>query len=219
MVQIFSVALHLSAVCAMTYGYNALHGLAVNAWITSQYGGHFQFLTIQGLAVACMTMIVGLFEDFFPSIPGVRATKRALFIAAMPIATIVSSIYWTLLLTVPHLLIQQMPTETSPIVASIPLHIDLSLHAAPCVSLLTDFMICERKYGRTAIRYVAPALTLACTVWYGWWAEHCASKNGTFPYPFLTVNTFDIRLRIYAAAGALAYISFYALNALHPKSH
>ncbi|KAJ7470655.1 FAR-17a/AIG1-like protein [Mycena latifolia] len=219
MVQISSVALHFSAVCAMTYGYNALHGLAVNSWITSQYGGHFQFLTIQGLAVAWITMVLGLVEDFFPWIQGIKAAKRTLFIAAMPIATIVSSIYWTLLLTFPHLILQAMPADAaSSVTVGLPLRIDLALHAVPCLALLADFMIFERRYGRKAIIYVAPPVALVCTVWYGWWVEHCASKNGTFPYPFLTLNPIEIRLRIYAGAGILACLSFYALNALHPKS-
>ncbi|KAJ7343595.1 FAR-17a/AIG1-like protein [Mycena albidolilacea] len=216
MVQTASVALHVGAISAMSYGYNALHGLGINTWISSQYGGHFQYLTIQGLAVAWLTMVVGLLEDFFPSIKGVRAVKRGLFIVALPVATVISSIYWTLLLCAPNLILQEMPSGESPV--WLPLRIDLSLHAVPCVALLADFMIFERKYGRKAIQYVAPALSLLCTLWYGWWVEYCASMNGTFPYPFLTLNPFEIRLRIYAGAGAVACLSFYALNALHPKS-
>ncbi|KAJ6547451.1 FAR-17a/AIG1-like protein [Mycena capillaripes] len=216
MVQTSRVVLHVAAISAMTYGYNALHGLAVDAWISSQYGGHFQFLTIQGLAVAWLTMAVGLLEDFFPSIAGFQIIKRALFIAALPIATIVSSIYWTLLLMWPHLILQQMPAGSPDSLMVLPLRMDLSLHAVPCLALLADFMIFERKYGRKATLYVAPALTLICTVWYGWWVEHCASKNGTFPYPFLTLNPFEIRVRIYAAAGTVAFLAFYGLNALHP---
>ncbi|KAJ7109264.1 FAR-17a/AIG1-like protein [Mycena epipterygia] len=216
MVRNSSIALHVSAICAMSYGYNALHGLAINTWIESQYGGHFQFLTIQGLSVAWLTMVVGLFEDLFPAVKGIRTIKRALLISAMPIATIVTSIYWTLILLFPHLILQAMPEETASS-AMIPLRIDLALHAVPCLALLADFMIFERRYGRKAMIYVAPALTLLCTVWYGWWVELCASKNGTFPYPFLTLNPLEVRVRIYAGAGTLACIFFYALNALHPK--
>ncbi|KAJ7156098.1 FAR-17a/AIG1-like protein [Mycena crocata] len=193
----------------------SLSGLAIDTWITSQYGGHFQFLTIQGLGLACLTMIVGLLEDFLSSIPGIRAIKRALLIAAMSIATIVSSIYWTLLLSFPHLIMEAKESTGAPL---LPLSIDLCLHAAPCLTLVADFMFFERKYGRKSTRYTAPAVILLYTVGYGWWAEHCASKNGAFPYPFLTINPLKIRLRIYAGAGTLAYTSFYTLNALHPKS-
>ncbi|KAJ7740719.1 FAR-17a/AIG1-like protein [Mycena maculata] len=220
MVQAASVALHVGAICAMSYGYNALHSLSAETWISNQYGGHFQFLTIQGLAVAWLTMAVGLLEDFFPVIKGLRSIKRTLFMAGMPIATMVSSIYWTLLLTNPHLILQAIPGEPgeASTILVLPLRIDLALHAVPCLALLADFMIFEHRYGRKAILYAAPAITLICTLWYASWVEHCATKNRTFPYPFLTLNPFEIRLRIYAATGTLACLSLYALNALHPKS-
>ncbi|KAK7014960.1 MFS general substrate transporter [Favolaschia claudopus] len=216
MVSASSVALHIAAISAMTYGYNALHGLPINAWIDTQYGGHFQFLTIQGLAVAWLTMVFGLLEDIF-SLKTFRAIKRGLLIVALPTATIVSSIYWTLLLGAPHLIVQKMPVGSGETPMMLPLRIDLALHAVPGLALLSDFMIFERRYGRNAIQFLAPALTSICTLWYGWWVELCASKNGTFPYPFLTLNPFDIRLRIYAAAGIVACLSFYTLNALHPR--
>ncbi|KAJ6630680.1 FAR-17a/AIG1-like protein [Mycena sp. CBHHK59/15] len=221
MVRISSALLHVNAICVMTYGYKALNGLSINTWIESQYGGHFQFLTIQGLAVAWLTMFIGLVEDFFPSIYGVRVVKRSLFIIAMPTETIISSIYWTLLLTFPHLILQGMPSESAStsVIQRIPLRMDLALHAAPALALLADFMIFERRYRKADILYVAPVLTFLCTMWYGWWAEHCASINGTFPYPFLTQNPLEIRLRIYAGAGTVAFLSFYALNILHPSSY
>lgn len=43
-----SVLLHGGAAAIMAYGYNSLHDLPMNAWIETQKGGHFQFLTIQG---------------------------------------------------------------------------------------------------------------------------------------------------------------------------
>ncbi|KAJ6455692.1 FAR-17a/AIG1-like protein [Mycena sanguinolenta] len=217
MVQTSSAALHFAAICVMTYGYNALHGLPINAWIDSQYGGHFQFLTIQGLAIAWLTMAVGLFEDFFPSIKGVRAVKRGLFIVALPTATMVSSIYWSLLLAAPQLIMQKMPTGSDDSPVMMPLRIDISLHAVPCLALLADFMIFERKYGRNASQLAAPALLSLYTLCYSSWVERCASFNGTFPYPFLTLNPFEIRLRIYAGVCAVGCLSFYALNALHPR--
>ncbi|KAJ7172592.1 FAR-17a/AIG1-like protein [Mycena filopes] len=216
MVQASSVLLHVGAISAMTYGYNSLHHLAVNSWITAQYGGHFQYLTIQGLAVAWLTMAVGLVEDFFPSINGIRATKRMLFIAAMPIATVVSLIYWTLLLAFPHLILQALPeSPDSPML--LPLKVDLCLHAVPAIGLLVDFMIFEHKYEKQASLNVVP-ITSLCTVWYGWWVELCASKNGNFPYPFLTLNPLETRIGIYVGACIVACLSFYGLNALHPKS-
>ncbi|KAJ7285965.1 FAR-17a/AIG1-like protein-domain-containing protein [Mycena rebaudengoi] len=216
MARTSSIVLHASAICTMSYGFNALSSLTVHSSITSQYGGHFQFLTIQGLAIAWLTTLVGLAADFLPAMTGLRAIKRSLFIVAMPVATIVSSIYWTLILLFPRLILREIPSQET--LDFLPLRIDLALHAAPCLSLLADFIIFEQKYSRTEIVYVAPVLTMLCTAWYGWWVERCGSKNGTFPYPFLTENPLEIRMRIYAGAACLAYVSFYALNMLHPTA-
>jgi len=202
----------------MAYGYNGLIGLPISASINSQYGTHFQYLTIQGLGFACLTMLVGLLGDFFPAVTVIRTAKRALFIVAMPIATMVSSIYWTLLLIWPHLIIHAAPSEALESFM-LPMRIDLCLHALPCLALLTDFMVFERKYGRSVIVYAAPLLTLLYTVSYAWWVELCATHNEKFPYPFLTFNPFEVRVFIYGGVGALAWVSFYALNALHPKAH
>ncbi|KAF7295029.1 MFS general substrate transporter [Mycena indigotica] len=209
-----SFALHVSAASAMAYGYNSLHSLKINEWISTQYGGHLQFLTIQGLVIAWATMTIGAVEDVFPSIPGVRAVKRGLLMLSTPVATIVSTIYWTLLLAFPHLILQAMPSESLEAVM-IPLRIDVCLHLVPCLSLLADFFWFEPKFGRSAMLYTAPFLSLVCTVWYGWWVELCAKHNNTFPYPFLTLSPLDIRIRIYAGAGLVACASFYVLNALH----
>ncbi|KAJ7632508.1 FAR-17a/AIG1-like protein [Roridomyces roridus] len=204
--------LHAGAISTMTYGYNALHHLTIDSFIASQYGGHLQFLTIQGLAVSWLTMVAALLANLFPSIKAFRSVKRSLFIVAMPVEVMVSSIYWPLLLFWPHLILQAMPGESA--MFRIPLRIDFCLHAMPAISLLADFMLFEKKYRRSGLA-LAPVMALVATVGYSTWAEHCATKNGTFPYPFLTVNPFEIRLRIYTAVGVCACISFYALNALH----
>nr|GAT47211.1 MFS general substrate transporter [Mycena chlorophos] len=212
-IRLASLALHASSATAMAYGYRSLHFLKINEWIEQQYGGHMQYLTIQGLAIAWLTMTIATVDDVL-SIPTLRALKRGLFIIAMPLATVVSSIYWTLLLAAPQLILQAMPTD-SQVLMVIPLHVDLCLHAVPAASLLLDFLLFERRYNRTAMVWVAPTVVLGFTVGYGWWVEHCAKQNGAFPYPFLTLNPLDIRLRIYLGAGLAAYLMLTLLNALH----
>ncbi|KAF7322887.1 MFS general substrate transporter [Mycena chlorophos] len=193
--------------------FSYLYAFVAEHHTSGEVCGHMQYLTIQGLAIAWLTMTIATVDDVL-SIPGLRALKRGLFIIAMPLATVVSSIYWTLLLAAPQLILQAMPTD-SQVLMVIPLHIDLCLHAVPAVSLLLDFVLLERRYNRTAIVWVAPAVVLGFTVGYGWWVEHCAKQNGAFPYPFLTVNPLDIRLRIYLGAGLAAYLMLTLLNALH----
>ena|ERR1700734_3787458 len=84
-----AILLHGSAAAIMAYGYNSLGSLAIDTWIKSQTGGHFQFLTIQGcvkhllveicplnlirfesLSVAWLTMVMSLAADLFPSSVG-----------------------------------------------------------------------------------------------------------------------------------------------------
>lgn len=96
----------------------------------------------------------------------------------------ISSIYWSLLLVFPHLILQAVPGQSEPssqgipAIAYVPLDIDLSLHAIPGLSLLLEFILFQDAYSPKVAAYGAPVVTLACTVWYGWWVERCASFNG-----------------------------------------
>jgi hypothetical protein len=101
------------------------------------------------------------------------------------LAVVISTIYWTLLLTVPHLILppepqQTVPTSSSevPPLARLPLRHDLSLHALPGLSMLADFLLFERKYTSGAARIAAPLAATAYGVFYATWAEYCAQQNG-----------------------------------------
>lgn len=107
------------------------------------------------------------------------------------VAVVVTSVYWNLYLFAPEMILKPMPDDMLPtpdeIVPSsagppalqrIPLRIDLSLHAAPAVSLLLDFFLVERKYPRSQAVYGGVlACAIAC-VMYGSWVEHLAKFNG-----------------------------------------
>ncbi|OCH95044.1 hypothetical protein OBBRIDRAFT_788778 [Obba rivulosa] len=221
--KIWQTTTHAIALAIMTYGFASLGTLPADEWIRRQKGGHFQFLTIQGLVVALLTMAVALAADFLPSLNALKFLKRTLFMIAMPLAVVISSIYWTLLTVMPHLILRPdlgptTPTSsaTVPALQRIPLKMDLALHAAPAISLLVDFLLFERKYPRLQARYGAIVVTAIAGIWYACWVEYCAQYNGVFPYPFLTHNPFNIRVAIYAGASGLALVSFWMLNTLHP---
>ncbi|KAG7092362.1 hypothetical protein E1B28_008721 [Marasmius oreades] len=225
MFSIVTTLFHSISLSILVYGYNSLHTMSIDEWIRSQYGGHFQYLTIQGLIIAGITMAASVALDLFPSSKALLAFKRALFMIAMPLATVISTVYWSLLLLVPTMILQESGKFSDhPVSANIaklalvriPLSVDLSLHLAPGVSLLVDFFVFERKYSQKEARRVAPAIALAYTILYGIWVEHCANHNqGMFPYPFLTMSPPTGRLAIYAAAGLFAFLSFKMLNHLH----
>jgi len=213
--------LHASAAAVMTYGYLSLKTTVLDSWIRSQKGGHFQFLTIQGLSVAWLTMIFSLICDLFPSSTYVKRAKRSLFMISLPLSVVISATYWTLILLLPALILQSDPKNTVPSASSenivrIPLRIDLALHAAPALTLLVDFFLFETRYSQSEATYGATAVSALFGIWYGCWVEYCASVNGSFPYPFLN-NPLKIRIPIYIGAVVLAFVSFRGINALHGK--
>lgn len=217
--------LHAGAAGIICYWYNNLKRLDALSEMTAQYGGLWQYLTIQGICLAALTMIVSLILDLFPFIRTLKTIKRSLLMLVLPLNVAISLIYWTLKLLLPAQILQKswaLVDASSPSNAMtealvyIPLEMDLALHAAPAISLTLDFFLFEGKYNRKATHLLAPLLALSYTVWYSWWAERCgAMNNGAFPYPFLTVNPFPIRLVIYAGAGLIALFSFQLLNSLH----
>ncbi|KAF9069887.1 FAR-17a/AIG1-like protein [Rhodocollybia butyracea] len=218
MASVARILLHSFAAASMIYGYQRLKGLPIDAVISAQYGGHLQYLTIQGLFLACFTTLTSLVIDLFPSTNFLKPLKRTLLIVSLPVSIVISTIYWTLIIFATHLILQNdgEPSSSSdiPQFTRLPLHMDLCLHAVPAISLLVDFMLFEKKYSWNELVYGAPAVSSVYTILYAWWVERCASFNGKFPYPFLD-NSLEIRVAIYIGAGALALSSFWFINRLH----
>ncbi|ESK96844.1 conserved fungal protein [Moniliophthora roreri MCA 2997] len=217
--------LHSVAVSIMYYGFSSLDQMPIDGWIRSQYGGHYQYLTIQGLIIAGVAMAIGVASDLLPSVKALATIKRAFFMIAMPLAAVISCVYWALLTLSPELILQasEEMIDDPDVLSSVeklalirlPFRVDFSLHMAPGVSLLLDFFLFERKYAVKEVAY-GPLVAGAYTVFYGWWVEHCAEyNNGNFPYPFLTISPFNIRCAIYFAAGTFSFLSFYFVNRLH----
>lgn len=219
--------LHATSMSIMAYGFMSLNTIASDEWISKQTGGHWQFLTILGLAAAWITMALSLLGDLFPYSRSLNVAKRSLLMIALPVAIIVSGIYWTLLLAFPHLILPPVEVTSQPVEPSssheapqfyrIPLSMDLALHFVPALSLTLDFFVLERKYSADQLKTQAPILAILAAVSYSLWAEYCASKNGSFPYPFLTISPLHIRIVIYSVTTVLAYTSLLMLNFVHPR--
>jgi len=216
-----ALALHATAACIMSWGYSALNSSLAGEWVRAQKCRDFQFLTIQGLGVAWLTMIVSLAVDIFPLNTALRDAKRALLMVSMPLETIISSIYWTLILLFPRLILMDNPpasepsfSSTSPALLRIPLTIDLALHLAPGIALVLDFFFLEKKYTRYQVICVAPLAAALFGIWYVSWVECCSSHNGRFPYPFLE-HPYYIRALFYIGAVVQGFLSFRFLNSLH----
>ncbi|CUA74973.1 hypothetical protein RSOLAG22IIIB_01608 [Rhizoctonia solani] len=224
-VKLIPAVLHATSMSIMAYGFMSLGTVTSDEWISKQTGGHWQFLTILGLAAAWITMALSLLGDLFPYSQSINGIKRSLLMISLPVSIIVSGIYWTLLLAFPHLILPPVGTSSEPAEPSsssevpqsyrLPLKIDLALHLAPSASLILDFFTLERRYTARQLENQAPFLSILAAVSYATWAEYCASKNGAFPYPFLTMSPFHIRVVIYGVTTLLAYLSLLGLNYVH----
>jgi len=223
--------LHAAAAAVMSWGFSQLRYAPGDAWIRTQKGGHWQFLTIQGLACAWLTMLISLASDLAPSVLTFRRLKRTLLMLAMPLSFVVSSIYWSLLIFMPHMMLRPVEatggfvqpdelvpssSDAAPQLMRIPLPLDLALHAAPAISMFLDFTLFEKRYSKKQAFFGGIPLCTVAAIGYATWVEYCASFNGSFPYPFLTENPPEIRKAIYAGAGSLALVTFWIVNALHP---
>ncbi|KIY68120.1 hypothetical protein CYLTODRAFT_421881 [Cylindrobasidium torrendii FP15055 ss-10] len=217
--RVAALVLHVAAPTAMWLAFKS--PLDIHHTLGSGYGGMSIFLTIHALFAAIFTMIFGALSDVFPRVTALRSFKRGLMMLAMPLGAVVSTIYWSLLLFFPNLIMPNnmaaSATEPSSMDAApfrIPLNIDLGLHALPGTALVIDFFLFEDKYTAKTVREYALLVAVGATIAYTSWEEYCSSINGSHPYPFLNVPL-PIRLCIYAGATGIAYGSFRVLNWLH----
>jgi hypothetical protein len=118
------------------------------------------------------------------------------------VAVVVSTIYWTLILVYPQLILIKDPlysasssSSEAPPLVRVPLLIDLSLHATPALTLLADFAFFEKRYSKNATSYGAPFAVALATIGYATFVEYCAAFNGTCEYIFLR-NSSDLYLLI-----------------------
>ncbi|GMK55969.1 hypothetical protein CspeluHIS016_0210250 [Cutaneotrichosporon spelunceum] len=214
---------HTLVVAYMLHSYRSIADV-VGKDFEAEYGGNLQYLTVVGMVATCITMGLSAVNDLMP-FPVLHGAKRLVALAAMPVEITISAIYWPLILLAPQLMIppdlQAAPdadikaaSADAPLVF-LPMWMDLGLHAVPAAALIIDFFLLERKYRPPMSNKVAIAVAILFTSGYASWVEHCASINGHFPYPFLTIMSFSGRVKMYAISAVFALLVFWLLNALH----
>lgn len=92
---------------------------------------------------------------------------------------------------------------------------DARVAAQAMAALTPDFFFLERKYRPPMSTWVAFLVAAGFSTAYVVWVEHCAAINGHFPYPFLTIMSFEDRTKMYAGSALFALLVFRGLNALH----
>ncbi|KGB74197.1 hypothetical protein I307_06152 [Cryptococcus deuterogattii 99/473] len=217
---------HVGTAAVMASGFQAMQSATTfGEFVEPQYGGFYQFLTILGLICSGIAMLFSGASDLLPNITLIRLIKRVFLLISLPVELVISSIYWSIILTAPELMlpptspdaIQGAPSSSDAGLSlfRIPLWIDLSMHLVPAIALLIDFFLLEKKYPKPFSTYVALFLAAAFGTSYGIWVEHCASINGAFPYPFLTIMELKGRVLTYIGATLGAWGVFRGLNGLH----
>ncbi|KAH8833846.1 FAR-17a/AIG1-like protein [Flagelloscypha sp. PMI_526] len=225
--NLFLAAFHAAGFAWMYYGLHSLDQLDMNEFVSKQYGGHAQYLTIQGLVISLITVFLAAINDVAPGVPLIPSLKKFFLLVSLPLESVIATIYWSLRLFIPHLIlpstdhfaeagVSDSPEVSSPKLFYIPLPMDLAMHAAPGIILLLHFFLFEKKFSLKEVRQTAAVSILAFALWYGPWVEWCASyNNNKFPYPFLPEDSLPIRFTIYAGAALFAFISLQGINALH----
>lgn len=207
--RLASFAWHGVSLGILTY---ALRRLPVHANMSgfdveTQFGSHYQFLTVLGLWFSRLTTLFAISSDIYPSSNGMRKFKTMLMALTMPAEVLISMLYWPILLLDPSLLIppRKVMNPDNPAqfiweTVRLPLLDDLAFHAAPAIFLVLDYLIFEPPFPQE----IHPAAVSAfSTAAYGIWVEICASKNGTYPYPLLGILSDVQRIGLYTVCAAL----------------
>ncbi|KAI8373327.1 FAR-17a/AIG1-like protein-domain-containing protein [Blakeslea trispora] len=195
-----NILLLLFGLCTNLYG---LYGVRIGLPLVG-YGGHYQFLTIIALSISTVCFaarIVYLLTGFF------KPFYEALIAIATPIESLVSVLYWPIVLYDRSLLI---PEGT---ILDLPLRLDLCLHLIPTIVSWLDLMIFNKEFKRSPYHILS---IYAFAMFYFVWVNHCYNQNGYWVYPIFALFKND------AQRGALFIFSAWVCSLLYKsvvKSH
>lgn len=215
---------HAATAAVMLHSFITLGDLDQASFFTSRHGSWSEYLTIVGVVCTGVTMAIAALRDLLPAVKALSTLKRALLLITMPLESVITAIYWPLLIFAQDLILSRPPNQPGVGEPSafadqdlalfrLPLHKDLVMHAVPAVVLLIDFLLLEPKYTPPASTIGAIALVVAVGGTYTSWIEHCAKlSNGQFPYPFLTIMPLWGRVLFYVGGVGWCLLVFTMLN-------
>lgn len=93
-VRVVAAVVHAFGLWTMGWAFGELHSMAGLEWIAGQRGGHFQFLTIQGLVLAWLTFLVAVASDVHPTFAPFATIRRCLLLISMPVSLFLSVPPW-----------------------------------------------------------------------------------------------------------------------------
>ncbi|CAJ2513403.1 Uu.00g015220.m01.CDS01 [Anthostomella pinea] len=199
-----SMALHVAGIASFIASFRFL-----DTWDTpmsAAYGGHYQFLTIIGLALALCTFVVGLLADLTLS-PQLFGVKNILSVCSAPLELLITILYWGLCAIDKNLV---FPPEFQ--LDFLP---DFGFHAAPGLFLTLDLLLLSPPW--TIHGYSAMALSQALAFLYWFWVEYCFSQNGWYPYPIFDILSTWQRALLFTVSALLMTGSTMMLKWLYGK--
>ncbi|KAL7283526.1 hypothetical protein ACG7TL_002960 [Trametes sanguinea] len=173
------------------------------------------------LCLAWATMVLSLGTDLVPTSSALRTAKRTLLMIALPVAIVVSVVYWGLLLFMPNMILMSDPETTTPTSSSrvprpeqLPLQVDLAIHAVPAISMFVDFYFFESRYSKAASRWGVLVLSAVCSIWIKMtdqptkqklWGGRFTGKTDPLMHEFNQSLRYDKRMYAADIAGSIAY--------------
>lgn len=160
-----SMLLHIAGIVSFLASFRFLQNWETP--ISASFGGHYQFLTIIGLALALCTFTVGLVADLTLS-PSLFQAKNALAVCSAPLEVLITVLFWGLCAIDKNLV---FPPESE-----LELLPNFGFHAAPGIFLTLDLLLLSPPWTIDAFAAAALSQTLAFSYWF--WVEYCYSQNG-----------------------------------------
>lgn len=157
--------LHLAGIASFAASFKFLQGWETP--MSAAFGGHFQFLTIIGLALALSTFAVGFLADATLS-SRLFKLKNVLSVGSAPLEVLISILYWGLCAIDKNLVV---PPDMQ--LGFLP---DFGFHAAPAIFLAVDLLLLSPPWTIHGYSALALSETLAFLYWS--WVEYCHSRNG-----------------------------------------
>jgi FAR-17a/AIG1-like protein len=170
------------------------------------YGWHFQYLTIIGLTLSTLTFTLGSLSDITLS-PRLFLLKNMLSITSAPLSVLISTLYWSLWLIDPALVV---PPELE-----LPLLPDLSFHAFPSILLVVDLLFLSPPWTVTVLPATGISGVIAFAYWF--WIEVCYASNGFYPYPLFELLSTPQRIGLFSLSAGLMVGSTVCLKWLYGR--
>ncbi|KAG0681590.1 hypothetical protein C6P40_001178 [Pichia californica] len=182
--------------------FQTLHGLELPPNLEG--GGHYQFLTNLALCLSTLYFSVNLLYHVL-KLKELKTLKVYLSATCLSLNFIVSSVYWSLKIFVPYLIISDE--------ATFPFSLDLKIHLMPLLCTAIDYFVYMRRWD---IPYLTGYLIVTIlTIAYWFWLDYLITEDASYPYPFLNVET-NLRIIIFAVISLVAFGSFCFGKLMHP---